>query len=58
MFLSTKVHANKFVLHFELMIFIRYKNNSYCYIYKEISFSTLYMPSLIRDFFLNVLTPM
>ena len=32
-FLSSEFCANKLALYFELMIFIRYKNNSYCFIY-------------------------
>jgi len=32
-FLPSKVHTNKLVLHFELIIFIRYKDNGYCFIY-------------------------
>ena len=33
MFLPNKVHANKLVPHSELMIFIRYEDNSYYFIY-------------------------
>jgi len=33
MFLPSEVCANKLVLHSKLMIFIRYKNNGYCFIY-------------------------
>ena len=33
MFLSTKVCANKLVPHSELIIFIRYNDNGYCFIY-------------------------
>ena len=32
-FLLSKVHTNKLVLHFELIIFFRYKDNGYCFIY-------------------------
>ena len=32
MFLSSEVHANKLVPHSELIIFIRYENNKYCFI--------------------------
>ena len=32
MFLSSKVHTNKLALHSELIIFIGYKNNGYCFI--------------------------
>jgi len=32
-FLSIGIHANKLALHSELMIFIGYKNNKYCFIY-------------------------
>ena len=32
MFLSSEVHANKFVPHSKLIIFIRYENNKYCFI--------------------------
>ena len=32
-------------------------NTALCAIHKEIPFPTLYMPSLMRDFFLNALTP-
>ena len=31
-FLPSKVHANKIVLYSELMVFIGYKNNGYCFI--------------------------
>ena len=33
MFLSSKVCANKLVLHSKLMIFIGYEDNGYCFIY-------------------------
>ena len=33
MFLSSKVCANKLILHFKLMIFIEYEDNGYCFIY-------------------------
>ena len=33
MFLSNKVHTNKLVLHSELMIFIRYEDNEYCFMH-------------------------
>ena len=32
-FLSSKLHTNKLTLYSELMIFIRYKDNGYCFIY-------------------------
>jgi len=32
MFLSSEVHANKLVPHSELIIFIGYENNKYCFI--------------------------
>ena len=32
-FLSSKLYTNKLTLHSELMIFIRYKDNGYCFIY-------------------------
>jgi len=33
MFLSSEVCANKLILHSELMIFIGYEDNGYCFIY-------------------------
>jgi len=33
MFLSIKIHANKLTPHSELMIFIGYENNRYCFMY-------------------------
>jgi len=32
-FLSNKVHTNKLASHTELMIFIRYENNGYCFMH-------------------------
>jgi len=54
MFLSSEVCANKLVSCSKLIIFIGYKNNSYCficYIQENIIF-TSYMLSLMRSFFL------
>ena len=32
-FLPSEAHTNKLVLHFELMIFIGYENNGYCFMH-------------------------